>query len=116
MTSPDAAPASRPDKLADSVALCASFASDASFETTKLSAEEIAQVKSVTPPGSLIYVAAIPSKPLTDQFETARGLHQAGFDPVPHLAARNFGSPAAMEEHLHRLVAEAGVRRALVIA
>jgi methylenetetrahydrofolate reductase (NADPH) len=116
MTSPDAAPASRPNVLADSGALCASFARDASFETTKLTADEIAQVKSVTPPGTLIYVAAIPSKPLNDQLDTARGLHQAGFDPVPHLAARNFASPAAMEEHLRRLVAEAGVRRALVIA
>src|SRR5262249_31332827 len=109
-------PASRPTKLADSVALCASFASDASFETTKLTADEIAQVKSVTPRGTLIYVAAIPSKPLTDQLDTAKGLHAAGFDPVPHLAARNFASAAAMEDHLKRLVAEAGVRRALVIA
>ena len=115
MTSSDAAPASRPDKL-DSVALCAAFAGDASFETTKLTADEIAQVKSVTPRGTLIYVAQIPSKPMVDQLETAKGLHAAGFDPVPHLAARNFESAAAMEEHLKRLVGEAGVRRALVIA
>lgn len=115
MTSSDAAPASRPNKL-DSIALCASFASDASFETTKLTADEIAQVKSVTPRGTLIYVAQIPSKPMVDQLETAKGLHAAGFDPVPHLAARNFASSAAMEEHLQRLVAEAGVRRVLVIA
>src|SRR4029078_10089289 len=96
MTSSDAAPASRPDKL-DSAALCAAFAGDASFEATKLTADEIAQVESGTPRGTVIYVAQSPSKPMVDQLETAKGLHAAGFDPVPHLAARNFASASRME-------------------
>jgi methylenetetrahydrofolate reductase (NADPH) len=116
MTSPDAEPTPRASDLADPVARVAAFAQDASFETTKLTADEIAQVKSATPSGKLIYVASIPSKPLGDQIDTAKGLHEAGFEVVPHLAARNFESEGAMEDHLRRLVAEAGVRRALVIA
>jgi methylenetetrahydrofolate reductase (NADPH) len=53
---------------------------------------------------------------LAEQIETTRRLRTAGFEPVPHLAARNFASIEEMEEHLRRMVDSAGVRRALVIA
>ena len=48
--------------------------------------------------------------------ETCRRLRLAGFNPVPHLTARNFASRDALDGHLGRLSEHAGVARALVIA
>jgi methylenetetrahydrofolate reductase (NADPH) len=113
---PDAAPAPSQDGIPAHVARIAAFARAASFETTRLTADELEQVKRATPRNCPIYVSAIPSKPLNDQIEVAKSVHDAGFEPVPHLAARNFVSLGALDEHLGKLVASAGVRRVLVIA
>src|SRR6202008_3341779 len=43
-------------------------------------------------------------------------LRAAGFEPVPHLAVRNFENLARVDDVLARLAGEAGVRRLLVIA
>ncbi|HWM47274.1 MAG TPA: methylenetetrahydrofolate reductase [Xanthobacteraceae bacterium] len=115
MSPPEAAADTSP-RGADPIARIAAFAQTASFETTRLSAEDIEQVKRAAPKGSTIYVAAIPSRPLAEQVETARNLREAGFEPVPHLAARNFESVEAMEGQLRQLVEQAGTRRVLVIA
>ena len=42
-------------------------------------------------------------------------LRRAGFDPVPHIAVRRLASFTQASDFLHRAVAEAGVRRALII-
>jgi len=115
MSPPEVATDTSP-RGADPIARIAAFAQTASFETTRLSAEDIEQVKRAAPKGSTIYVAAIPSRPLAEQVETARNLREAGFEPVPHLAARNFESVQAMEDQLRQLVEQAGTRRVLVIA
>jgi len=113
MTHIDSAPAATHD---GSLARIVAFARKASFETTHLSAAQIAEVKAVAPPGTAIYVAAIPSRPLAEQTETVRDLRAAGYEPVPHLVARNFSSLAEMDAHVARMADEAGVRTALVIA
>src|SRR5262249_42783618 len=41
--------------------------------------------------------------------------HRPGFEPVPHLAARNFAGTTALDDYLARLTEEAGVTRLLVI-
>ena len=43
-------------------------------------------------------------------------LRAAGFEPVPHVAVRNFHSIGALDEFLARLNGEANVQRVLVIA
>ncbi len=101
---------------ADPVGRIAAFTRKASFETTRLTADDLEQVKRSTPAGCVIFVSAIPSRPLAEQIETARSLRSAGYEPVPHLAARNFESREAMDEHLRRLVEAAKVRQVLVIA
>lgn len=116
MTTAEAARAATTNSTSDQIRRIAQFAAGASFETTQLSATDLAEVKASVPAGAAIYVSAIPARPLAEQIETARQLRAAGFDPVPHLAARNFTSAAAMEEHVRRLVGEAGAQRALVIA
>jgi methylenetetrahydrofolate reductase (NADPH) len=92
------------------------FARSASFETTHLTPAQLDEVKATAIPGAAIYVAAIPSRPLGEQIETAMGLRERGFEPIPHLAARNFESAAAMETQLRQLVDKAGVTRVLMIA
>ncbi|MGZ5829872.1 MAG: methylenetetrahydrofolate reductase [Xanthobacteraceae bacterium] len=116
MSSTDAAAATPGHRSADPIARIAAFAQTASFETTPLNEQQLAEVGAAARPGSAVYVAAIPSRPLTEQIETTRNLRNAGFEPVPHLAVRNFTSVPEMEAHLKRMIDEAGVTRALVIA
>jgi methylenetetrahydrofolate reductase (NADPH) len=108
---------SSPEGAKDAVvSRIAAFARKASFETTRLTEQDLADVRNVAPKGCAIYVSAIPSRPLSEQIATAASLRGAGYEAVPHMAVRNFASVAAMEDHLKQLVAEAGVTRALVIA
>jgi len=115
MTTAGQAPSSA-EGAGNAVARIAAFARKASFETTRLTEQDLGEVRGLTPAGSAIYVSAIPSRPLDEQVATSRNLHNAGYEPVPHLAVRNFTSVAAMEDHLRKLTGEAGVTRALVIA
>jgi len=92
----------------------AEFLRHASFEATRPSEAEIdALAAAVT--RAPIYVSAVPSRPPAEQIAVARRLHAHGFEPVPHLAARNFASAMALDDYLAQLVEEAGVRRLLVI-
>ncbi len=67
------------------------------------------------PPGRRVYVSAVPARPLAAQIDVACRLAAAGFEPIPHLAARRFASSAALDFHLARLAEGASVRRVLVI-
>src|SRR5262249_17221793 len=87
----------------------------ASFEATRPSDAEIAALAAVTAPGTPIYVSAVPSRSPAEQIAIAKRLHARAFEAVPHLAARNFESAAALDHYLARMVDEAGVRRLLVI-
>jgi methylenetetrahydrofolate reductase (NADPH) len=87
----------------------------ASFEATRPSEAEIAAFAAVAAPATPVYVSAVPSRPPEEQIATARRLHAHGFEPVPHVAARNFASALALDDYLARMAEEAGVRRLLVI-
>ena len=109
-------PAAHGSALPAEIARIAAFAQKASFETTHLTDAQIEEVRAAAPAGCVIFVAAIPSRPLEEQITTAKGLRSAGFEPIPHLAVRNFASVEAMEDQLRKLIDQAGVTRALVIA
>ena len=117
MTTAGQAPSSA-EGAGNAVARIAAFARKASFETTRLTEQDLGEVRDLTPASSAIYVSAIPSRPLDEQVATSRNLHTAGYEPVPHLAVRNFTSVAAMEDHLRKLIGEVAVvtRAYLVIA
>lgn len=93
----------------------AAFATRASFEATRLAPDDIEVLRIGLAPKTPIYVSAIPTRPLAAQIDTVVRLATAGFEPVPHIAARGFAGDAELDRHLGRLVAEAGVRRVLVI-
>ncbi len=93
----------------------AGFAALASFEATRLAPNDIEALIAGASPTTRIYVSAVPARPPTEQIATAVRLAGAGFEPVPHIAARHFASAAALDRHLGRLRDEAGIRRVLAI-
>jgi methylenetetrahydrofolate reductase (NADPH) len=111
MTAPPLVPTAGPNEAAQ----IADLARLASFEATRPSAAEIDALAAAAPQGTSVYISAVPARPLNEQIATARRLAGRGFEPVPHIAARNFASAVELDGHLARLVAEAGVRRLLVI-
>ena len=105
------------DKAAESrLQQCiATFAERASFEAIRLAPGDIEALRASAAPGTPIYVSAVPTRPRADQLDTAARLAAAGFEPVPHIAARGFASGTELDHHLGRLADDAGVRRVLVI-
>src|SRR5689334_12033737 len=95
--------------------LVAAFLRHFSMEITRPSDPELAELKSVLPGKSPVYVPAIPKSPLSELIAAATRVRAQGFEPVPHLAARRIESSAALEDMLSRLSRWANVRRALVI-
>ena len=93
----------------------AAFMARASFETTRPTLGDIEALRAGIAPKTPIYVSAVPAHPLALQIDTATSLAAAGFEPVPHIAARRFSSGAELDRHLGRLNDDAGVRRVLAI-
>jgi methylenetetrahydrofolate reductase (NADPH) len=105
---PDQAPL---DAVARIAALMAGF----SIEVTRPSAADI-DALAVLQRRTRVYLSAVPNRPAAESIDNAIRLRAAGFDPVPHLAVRNFTSAAALDDVVARLNGEAGVDNALVIA
>jgi methylenetetrahydrofolate reductase (NADPH) len=66
-------------------------------------------------PGRTVFVNHPPSATHHDIVAACIRLHRAGFDPVPHVAARRLASYTQAADFLHRAVGEAGVESALMI-
>jgi methylenetetrahydrofolate reductase (NADPH) len=86
---------------------------DCSLEATLPRSAELQALRSVVPAGSCIYLAAPPTQPPQRLAELARAVRAAGFEPVPHLAARRYGDTPTLDDVLARLAGEAGVTRVL---
>jgi methylenetetrahydrofolate reductase (NADPH) len=65
--------------------------------------------------GSDVYVNWIPGNNHHRTVAAAARLGKAGFNPVPHIAARYLTGPTQLADFLARLAGEAGVRQALII-
>jgi methylenetetrahydrofolate reductase (NADPH) len=101
---------------ADPIAAIADFVRGFSLEATRPSADDIADLADTAPKGTPVYVSAVSTHPVRESIETAIELRKAGFEPVPHLAVRNFATADELDAFLARMSGEAGVQRALVIA
>jgi len=108
------APKSAPTPAA-AVQRIAAFMRDFSVEATRPNDADIAAL-TVLEPGSRVYISAVPNRAVAESLTAAIRLRAAGFEPVPHVAVRNFATGAALEDFLARLNGEAGVQRALVVA
>jgi methylenetetrahydrofolate reductase (NADPH) len=93
----------------------ADFMRGFSIEAIHPSADECAALTDLLPAGTRVYVSAVPSRPASEIIEAATRLRAAGFEPVPHLAVRNFATAAAIGDFLGKLTQQAGVGCVLVI-
>ncbi|PTW61046.1 methylenetetrahydrofolate reductase (NADPH) [Breoghania corrubedonensis] len=87
-----------------------------SVEATMPEKAQIAALEGVLEPGCEIYLSSLPRIQLEDQLAAAVAVHEAGFVPVLHLAARKFVSEQQLADHLGAAGERAGVRKCLVIA
>jgi methylenetetrahydrofolate reductase (NADPH) len=116
MVAPAPVPKTPPNApLPEAVARIASFMANFSVEATRPSDTDIAAM-AVLPRGTRVYVSAVPGQPADESASAAVRLRAAGFEPVPHVAVRNFATGAALDDFLARLTGEAQVRHVLVIA
>ena len=105
-----------PDQAAaDPVAGIAALMAGFSIEATRPSDADIAAL-AVLKRGTSIYLSAVPSRPAAEAIAAAVRVRAAGFEPVPHVAVRNFANAEALDDFLARLNGEAAVKAALVIA
>jgi methylenetetrahydrofolate reductase (NADPH) len=103
------------ENLTPAVQRIAAFMADFSVEATRPSDADIASLN-VLARGTRVYISAVPGRSAEEAVAAAIRLRAAGFEPVPHVAVRNFASTDALDDFLARLNGEAEVRRALVIA
>jgi methylenetetrahydrofolate reductase (NADPH) len=110
MTSPEA----RPQQ--GSPAARGALMRTASLEATLPSQSELAELAEVLPKATPIYLSAPPGHAHLRLAQVAKHVRDAGFEPVPHVAARGFPDRATLNDFIARVAGEAAVDRVLVIA
>jgi methylenetetrahydrofolate reductase (NADPH) len=93
----------------------AAFLRGWSLEATLPKPAEIEALQGKLPPGTEIFLSAIPAESHLHLVESAIHVRRAGFEPVPHVSARNHRQKADLEDLLSRVRGEANVSRVLVI-
>ncbi|HWM81600.1 MAG TPA: methylenetetrahydrofolate reductase [Pseudolabrys sp.] len=87
-----------------------------SIEATRPSNDELAELSGVLAPGTPVYLSRVPTETSAEQAGAAARVRAAGFEPVPHVAARRLLSASELADFLARIRGEADVRRLLIIA
>jgi len=95
----------------DSTALVRRF----SLEATRPSAAEIAALSDILPPGTHLYLTAVPTQQTRELIVAAAAVRKSGLEPVAHIAARRLANVHALKELLAGLRGEADMRRVLLI-
>src|SRR5512134_245745 len=96
-------------------AAAAELVTNGSVEMGAHRPEEARAIAAMLPAGTPVYINHLPRHSLADSLASLVAVREAGLEPVPHIAARRIASRAELEDFLARAVAEAGVRKALVI-
>src|SRR5688572_20086545 len=94
----------------------ADFLAGYPLEATRPKASDIESRKASAPKGLRVYLSAVAGKPIDEVVAHAKAIRAAGFEPVPHLAARKFASRDALAGLLAGLKSEASVQQVLIIA
>jgi methylenetetrahydrofolate reductase (NADPH) len=89
---------------------------DWSVEATLPKASDIETLAAEAPPGTPVYLSALAKNHGAGMIADAVAVREAGLEPVPHIAVRNYESRAELETVLTRFRTQADVRTALVIA
>ncbi len=87
-----------------------------SAEVTTPDRKALDTASKLMPPGSRVYIAALPKDVAEDQLDVARRLNELGLRPVPHIVARKLRDRAELDKLVRNLVDFAQVDRALILA
>jgi methylenetetrahydrofolate reductase (NADPH) len=96
-------------------ALAVDLVASGSVEMGAHRPQDARAIAALLPAGTPVYVNHLPRHSLADSLASLAAVRDAGLEPVPHIAARRIAGRAELEEFLARAVAQAGVRKALVI-
>jgi methylenetetrahydrofolate reductase (NADPH) len=77
---------------------------------------QLQQLKDNFAPGIDVTITFLPGDNYRNNVDTASALRRAGFNPVPHVAAREMASHEALADFLARAKGEAGVTRVVLVA
>jgi methylenetetrahydrofolate reductase (NADPH) len=77
---------------------------------------QLDQLRDHFPSGWDVTITFLPGDNFRGNIETASALRRAGYNPVPHIAAREIASREVLDDFLARLSGEADVTRVLLIA
>jgi methylenetetrahydrofolate reductase (NADPH) len=77
---------------------------------------QLAELREQFTAGTDVTITFLPGDNFRSNVETAMALRRAGFNPVPHIAAREIPSREGLNDFVARLRSEADVRRVLLIA
>ena len=86
-----------------------------SLETTRPDAAEVARLAEILPPGTPLYLTAVPTQDPGELIKAAACVRKAGMEPVAHIAARRMVGAEALRELLAGLRGESDMRRLLLI-
>ena len=93
----------------------AALLSSASVEISSRG-HQLAELRDHFAAGTDVTITFLPGDNYRHNVETATALRRAGFNPVPHIAAREMASREALDDFLARARGEADVTRILLIA
>jgi methylenetetrahydrofolate reductase (NADPH) len=77
---------------------------------------QIAELREHFAEGTDVTITFLPGDNYRHNVETSAALRRAGFNPVPHIAAREMASREALDDFLARVRGEADVSRILLVA
>jgi methylenetetrahydrofolate reductase (NADPH) len=86
-----------------------------STEITARDKKALAACRDHLEPGTTVHVAWSPGDEVSPIVATLAALRRDGFNPVPHVAARQLASATTLEDYIARAVGEAGVDELLVV-
>ncbi|NKQ69773.1 hypothetical protein C3Y89_05150 [Rhizobium sp. UPM1132] len=89
---------------------------DFSVEVTTKDTAQLAAMSGAIPKGTIISIPFLSTESDADRIRAAKMVRQAGYVPLPHIAARRLGSEAMLSAMLSALVNDAQVSRLLIIA
>jgi methylenetetrahydrofolate reductase (NADPH) len=88
----------------------------ATLEVTAHDQGAAAVLKDHLPRGARVHVTYLANSAPGETVAQATALAKAGFEPIPHVAARSLESEAELNSYLARLVEKTGAKRVLLIA
>ena len=103
------------DYSEDVASLIAELVTNGSIELTGKYQHQVKQVRDLLPFGTDIYLSALPNRPLATNLECVATIRAAGFNPVPHIAARHIQSRNELKLFLSQVTEDYSVRKILLI-